>query len=171
MLLAAWIAVHPGTRPAAWWSHDAPRWQRADQPEAAREITVLECCDPRRRLGGVGDPEHLHLNTWPQFPLGLPDVWVQPWQIEYYNGRAEDIHGNPIGTNHHEGDFVGVAIDPNDPPRFESEASCLERHELLLPGERRRLTAEDFDPETVTDDADDDGDTDTTMRGSADTRE
>jgi hypothetical protein len=31
----------------------------------------------------------------------------------------------------------------------ESEATYLERHGLLLPGERRRLTAEDFEPELV----------------------
>ena len=34
---------------------------------------------------------------------------------------------------------VCTRFDPNDPPQFESEAAYLERHGLLLPGERRRL--------------------------------
>jgi hypothetical protein len=40
-------------------------------------------------------------------------------------------------------------FDSNDPPRFESEASYLDRHGLLLPGERRRLKREDFEPEVL----------------------
>lgn len=54
-----------------------------------------------------------------------------------------------------------IEIDLSDPPRFESEATYLQRHRLLTPGERRRLTAEDFKPtkiEALPDD-DEDGDT------------
>ncbi|GEM_PF-6028639 len=39
--------------------------------------------------------------------------------------------------------------DPDDPPRFESQASYLRRHELLSPAESRRLTPADFEPEIV----------------------
>jgi hypothetical protein len=39
--------------------------------------------------------------------------------------------------------------DPHDPPSFEAEAAYLKRLGLLLPGEARRLTAEDFEPEAV----------------------
>ena len=44
----------------------------------------------------------------------------------------------------------GLAIDPNDPPIFESEAAYLERHGLFLPGERKRLRKVDFEPEAAT---------------------
>jgi hypothetical protein len=43
----------------------------------------------------------------------------------------------------------GVAIDPDNPPIYESQASYLERHGLFLPGERRRLKPADFEPERV----------------------
>jgi hypothetical protein len=42
-----------------------------------------------------------------------------------------------------------VPISATDPPRYESEASFLKRHKLLLPGEVRRLRHADFEPETV----------------------
>jgi hypothetical protein len=42
------------------------------------------------------------------------------------------------------------SVDPNDPPILESEASYLERHGLLLPGERQRLRKTDFEPVAVT---------------------
>jgi hypothetical protein len=38
-------------------------------------------------------------------------------------------------------------LDPLDPPKFEAEASYLKRHRLFLPGEERRLTEADFQPE------------------------
>ena len=40
-------------------------------------------------------------------------------------------------------------IDRSDPPTFEAEATYLERLGLLLPGERRRLRKEDFEPESI----------------------
>ena len=42
-----------------------------------------------------------------------------------------------------------VAIDPDDPPRFESEAAYLRRHGLLEPGEARRVRRDEFVSETV----------------------
>jgi hypothetical protein len=55
------------------------------------------------------------------------------------------IHTNPKPS----GTFDGVAINSDDPPTYESQAAYLERHHLFLPGERRRLTKKDFDPETI----------------------
>lgn len=49
-------------------------------------------------------------------------------------------------------------IDQDDPPRFESQATYLDRHGLLTPAERRVLTARDFAPEILTLAADDDDD-------------
>jgi hypothetical protein len=36
-------------------------------------------------------------------------------------------------------DFRGIAIDPDDPPTFESQAAYLKRHGLFLAGEARRM--------------------------------
>ena len=115
-IMNEFIKLNPCTRPAVWWKFDAP--------------------EPRRRLGGIGTPNFEVLAYAPLFSFGLPVSWVDQWQVDYYNGRALDINGNPIGTEYKEGDFEGVAIDPNDPPVFESLAAYLERHELLTPSEK-----------------------------------
>jgi len=134
-ILLAWIKKYPCTRPWAWWALDAPRWQDPFT-DCFYHGTLPE---PRRRLGGIGTPSYEVLAYGPRFEYGLPMDWITKWEEDYYNGRAKDIHGNPIGTEHKEGDFKGKAIDPEDPPRFESEAAYLERHGLLSPAELRYL--------------------------------
>ena len=109
-----------------------------------------ETAEPRRRLGGTGDPVHDHLNYKPSFACGIPKSFVDAWSVEYFNGRAKDIHGNRIGKEYEDGRFTGKAIDPGDPPVYESAAGYLERHGLLIDGERERLLGDAFDPETVT---------------------
>jgi hypothetical protein len=37
-LLDIWIAERPGTRPAAWWLFDAPRWRFVDRPARWRHL-------------------------------------------------------------------------------------------------------------------------------------
>jgi hypothetical protein len=145
-LLGSWLKAHPGTRPWAWWELDAPRWTRTF--DAYLDGTLPE---PRRRLGGIGTPSFEVLAIVPCFAFGLPVTFVDAWSVAYYNGRAKDIHGNPIGTEYQEGHFKGVAIDPADPPRFESEAAYLERHGLLTPAEVRWLAEhpEALEPEVV----------------------
>lgn len=69
-------------------------------------------------------------------------TWIDPWLVDYYNGRALDVHGNRIGKDRQ---FRGLAIDPDNPPVFESQAAYLNRHELLNASERKRS---DFAPET-----------------------
>ncbi|MBP7571018.1 MAG: hypothetical protein KBA95_13245 [Acidobacteria bacterium] len=146
-LLASWTREHPGTRPAAWWWFDAPRWRRADWP---RECQCLgpwadeRWAEPRRRLGGIGDPAFLKLAIVPSFERGIPRQWVDAWDVAYYTGQARDVHGEPIGSEFAGREFTGAAVDPSDPPTFESEAAYLERHGLLTHGERARLTLEDF---------------------------
>jgi hypothetical protein len=120
-LLNDWIKQNPCSRPWAWWEWDAPR------------------AEPRQRLGGTGTPDYEVLAYVPHFDHGIPTGWITKFDEAYYNGRALDIHGNPIGTEHKEGDFSGVAIDPTDPPTFESEAAYLQRHGLLTPAEARHL--------------------------------
>ena len=41
------------------------------------------------------------------------------------------------------------SADPAEPPTFESQAAYLDRHALLVPGERRRLRVADFAPVAV----------------------
>jgi len=123
-LVAAWTKEKPGTRPWAWWEFESP--------------------EPRKRLGGIGTPEHEVTALSPSFKFGIPRRYVSPDQVEYYNGRAKDIHGNPIGEEYKEGDFPYDAYDPEDPPTYESEAAYLKRHGLLTEYEIKILTPEAF---------------------------
>jgi len=122
-----WVRETSGCRPWGWWLFDAP--------------------EPRRRLGGTGTPAHEVLNQKPSYWFGLPDDWVTQFDVEFYNGRAKDIHGNIIPTPFKDGDFSGQAIDPEDPPIFESQAAYLKRHNLFLPGEEELQRPESFEPE------------------------
>ncbi len=152
-ILAEWITDAPGTRPSHWWRYDAPRLPLGTFPGCRHDGKVPE---PRRRLGGVGTSQNKVLNHVPTYSFGIPTCWVDQWQVDYYNGRAKDIHGEPIGTEYEEGHFAGVAIDPEDPPRYESQATYLRRLGLLLPGELKRLTPADFEPELVMPEDDED---------------
>jgi hypothetical protein len=127
-IVAEHVKDYPGTRPARWW--------RCESPE------------PRQRLGGIGTPAFEVLAYKPIYSLGLPAVWIEPWMVKYYSGTAVDIHGAPIGSLVPT-DFKGVAIDVNNPPRFESQAAYLKRLGLFLAGEERRLRKADFEAETV----------------------
>jgi hypothetical protein len=104
--------------------------------------------DPRQRLGGIGTPASEVLAYKPIYSFGLPSIFITDWQVKYYSGIAVDIHGAPVGDLYPR-EFKGVAIDPNDPPTFESQPAYLKRHGLLLPGEERRLRKADWDAEAV----------------------
>ncbi|MRR56372.1 MAG: hypothetical protein EG822_18045 [Deltaproteobacteria bacterium] len=132
-LLADWIKENPCSRPWFWWEYDAPKEPVSNR---FREISFHA---RRERIGGTGSPSWEHLNIGPCFSIGLPCSWVSSFDEAYYNGRAVDIHGNIIPTNYKEGHFKGKAIDPNDPPTFESEAAYLSRHGLLTKEEKAYL--------------------------------
>jgi hypothetical protein len=136
-LLSEWIAEYPGTRPWAFWEFDAP--------------------EPRLRLGGTGTPTHEVLNVFAEFDAGVPVNWLDAFDCEYYTGRAVDVNGRPIGQEFAGNKLAGVAIDPADPPRYESEAAYLKRLDLLTPDERRRLRRADFDPVVVELESDNNG--------------
>lgn len=142
-ILVGWIEEHPGTRPYAWWEYDAPRRKST----GAHYDNKL--CEPRRQVGGTGTPKSDVLAIVPRYPWGVPCDWVNQWEVDYYNGQAKDVHGKPIWTNHKPGDFEAEALDENDPPIFESQATYLDRHGLLTDSERKRLKPEDFEPESV----------------------
>ena len=156
-LRAAWAQVgaeiletrareQPGTRPHHWWLFDAPRQPAGNFPGCYYDGKLPE---PRQRLGVVGTPSHEVLNYVPSYAFGIPDSWVLQWDVDYYNGRSIDIHGKPIGENYKEGDFSGLAIDPEDAPQYESQAAYLQRLDLLRAGELERLSPADFEPETI----------------------
>jgi hypothetical protein len=128
-LLSEFVRLYPGHRPQTWWAFDAP--------------------EPRQRLGGIGTPKHEALNETPCFRYGMPQRWVTRWEENFYSGRAFSIYNEPIGTEYLEGSFTGRALDPSDPPRYESQPAYLARHGLLTSSEKRRLKPEDFTPETV----------------------
>jgi hypothetical protein len=83
--------------------------------------------EPRRRLGGRGTPLHECTAYALSLHYGIPADWR----------RVGDYFTS------------GTPIDPQVPPRFESEAKYLLRLGLLLPGERERLCPRDFWPERV----------------------
>ena len=147
-VLKVWVNGFPCTRPSHWWLYDAP--------ETPVKCRAFKCTQAQReRLGGVGTPRHEVLCIGPSFTLGIPDSWVSQQEADYYNGRAKDIHGAPIGTNYKEGHFDGLAIDPNDPPRYESQAAYLQRHGLLTTEEKAHLKKHPvlLEPEEITADA------------------
>ncbi len=144
-VLKWWIENKPCSRPGPWWIFDAP----LEDTKTRFEVIKTQ---RRDRISGVGTPCYLCLNYCAQFTLGIPNSWVSQRDADYYNGRAKDIHGKPIGNNK-EGDFEGLAIDPTDPPTFESQAAYLKRHGLLTTEEKRHLGKhpELLKPEAVTD--------------------
>jgi len=85
----------------------------------------------------------------PTFSFGLPSIWISRGQVNYYSGIAVDIHGSPIGERFPSNNFRGVAIDPDDPPTFESQAAYLKRHGLFMAGEERRLKKADWEAEVI----------------------
>jgi hypothetical protein len=145
-IVAEHVADYPGTRPVRWWQYEAPRMPLGTFPDRYYDGKLPE---PRRRLGGIGTPASDVLAYVPAFWFGLPAVWIEQWQVNYYTGIAVDIHGNPIGDLYPNNNFKGVAIDPNDLPLFESQAAYLKRLGLFLAGEERRLKKADYEPEAI----------------------
>jgi len=133
-ILKEFIKDHPCTRPWAWWQYDAPRWDR--KFDASFDGALAE---PRRRIGGTGDPAFQHLAVVPHFDFGIPSTFINEFQETYYNGRALDIHGAVIDTSYKDGDFQGKAIDSDDPPVYESQANYLKRHGLLTEFEKQHV--------------------------------
>jgi len=135
-VLSTWAKESPCTRPSHWWLYDAPK----APIKGGEHMGIFGAPQAQReRLGGVGTPSPEVLGIVPCFHLGIPTSWVDSSQEAYYNGRAKDIHGELIVTQYKEGNFKGLAIDPNDPPKHESQAAFLQRHGLLTTEEKRHL--------------------------------
>lgn len=148
-ILSGWCNEKPGTRPSYWWIFDAPRLPEDQHGDYAGWSIAWQLIAPRLRIGGKGTPAHEVLGIAPCFEFGIPMRWVDAWQIDYYNGRALDVHGSPIGENYSEGDLIAEYFGANDPPRYESQATYLKRHGLLMPGEASRIKKAQFLPESL----------------------
>ena len=111
----------------------------ADECPGTRPSTWWRCSapGPRVRIGGIGVPSHEQLANVLRLHLGLPLDWIGESDLAAFGAI-----GKPLGV---------PAVDPANPPRYESEATYLDRLGFLLPGERKRLTAADFQPEKITD--------------------
>jgi hypothetical protein len=69
--LPQFIRKNPGRRPAAWWNHDAPRWNQ--KFGAWFDGTLME---PRRQLGGKGSaPWDAGRPIVPWYAYGIPVIW------------------------------------------------------------------------------------------------
>jgi hypothetical protein len=138
-LLQQWINERPGTRPSWWYLFDEKCPRVA--PEDIKRHGWTDCYytkdlpDLRRRLGGIGDPAYEHYALVPHFDCAVPDRFVTIEDVEWHREEGEE--------------FSGIPFDPIDPPKYESQASYLDRHNLLAPVERRRLRAQDFKPVKV----------------------
>jgi hypothetical protein len=145
--LPLWIKKHPCTRCLAWWQWDAPRW--SDHYEDCFFHRTLP--EPRKRIGGTGTPNYEVLSYVPEFFKGVPTRWITKFEEDYFNERCKGVDKKPIVTKYHDGDFEGIAIDPDDLPTFESEASYLQRHGLLTPEEKKYLAKhqELMEPEKI----------------------
>jgi hypothetical protein len=94
---------------------------------------AYETHELRQRLGGVGTRAHEHLAFQPfQRAMGVYSCWIGADDVRLWKLRCP-------------------AVDLNDPPVFESQASYLKRHGLLFPGEAEQLSEADFAPETLFD--------------------
>jgi hypothetical protein len=120
--LAEFSRKWPGYRPWAWWRYESP--------------------EPRRRLGGTGSALFDYRDYWPRanWQYGVPSMWATDKVADMFRESA---------IRHGDDGARWRRYDPADPPKFESQPSYLRRLNLLLPGELKRLIAEDFEPEIV----------------------
>ncbi len=143
-LLKTWIRQNPGTRPFAWWQHDAPHEPLVDyDPEHWR----IKSAPIRKRLGGTGTPSHALPGGDDSLLRGIPTVFVDEFDIQEFHDWDTDREDLPARET------LNIAeppqlYDPEDPPLYESEAAYLQRHGLLKKAETKWLEnyPEAFDP-------------------------
>lgn len=113
-----------GQRLTAEWIQDHP---------GTRPFGWWEHSSPglRERVGGKGSPEFEVLNIEEEYIYGVPDAWVSALSIYCWPDLKE------------------YAVDPEDPPAYESQASFLKKHNLLSNSEIERLSDKDFEPEKL----------------------
>lgn len=119
-LQAAWDACRAVI--VARWAESAP----GTRPPLWWQFDAPE---QRRRMSGRGTPCHEVMAHAPAYRLGIPSGWVD----DYFIGRG----------------VKADRFDPNDAPVFESQASFLKCHGLLIEGESKRLSPAAFNPEVL----------------------
>lgn len=72
-VLRAWIAEHPGTRPSAWWTCEAPRQPMGNFPGCYYDGKLPEA---RKFISGAGAPSWMVLADVPAYELGMPASWA-----------------------------------------------------------------------------------------------
>jgi hypothetical protein len=97
-ILEWWRQEKPGRRPPIWWQFESP--------------------EPRERVGGRSD-----VFVAGKLICGMETDWTTVEHIEMYNGRLRHVDGHYVTELAVPGGFHKVAVDPTDPPRYESEAS------------------------------------------------
>jgi hypothetical protein len=152
---------------------DVPERTGPDGDGAFEALQLLG--DVIHPFGGLGELQRLWQRIGPTFlqqwieehPGTRPYLWwcldAPRWRFphlaEWNVGRLPEPRrhvggsGRPDPTDQRDGLPFAIPVfiggDPADPPRVESQATYLRRHRLLTSGERARLTAKDFAPETV----------------------
>jgi hypothetical protein len=125
-IMELWQRSRPGERPEIWWRTQAPRMSDAERARLRFTSPAWDWLpEQRRRIGGLGAPAFEALNMAPELHHGVPTRF-----ISRDDGVTFSTPGRP---------FRAEPVDPADPPRYEDEAVYLDRHGLLLPGERRAL--------------------------------
>jgi hypothetical protein len=89
--------------------------------------------------------------------------WDDPYKGEYFHGTRPEPRKRLGGSGRPDWEVRGTVprlplgvpllhldVDPIDPPVYESQATYLKRHNLLLPGEEKRIPKPGFKPETIT---------------------
>ncbi len=131
-VVAEHVAASPGSRPAQWWERSAPRQPAGSHPGLWYDGKLPL---PRQRISGVGTECSARLAHVPRYQFGIPVDWITEDLLRTYEKLK-----SPLNV---------LAVDPKNPPVFEAEATYLERHGLLIKGERARLTDKDFEPEAL----------------------
>jgi hypothetical protein len=83
-------------------------WWRFDAPSS-----------PRERVGGKGELQSEHLAVEASYEFGIPTGWLSEFHERHFPH------------------LKGKAIDPDNPPLYESQASYLQRHNLLTDAEMK----------------------------------
>jgi len=126
-LVADWIAEHPGTRPEAWWSHEATEPLRVIRGEQHPEDGYA----PFDHLPPGGYSEAWGRDTWPHV---LAELQVRERELRTTGAPL----GTPGGRSYHFGMAATIKGGPRPGgwPCYEPEHRYLELLDLLTAEER-----------------------------------
>ena len=79
----------------------------------------------RTRTGGIGSPNFESFNYVPSYSFGVPDEFLTQEEADFYASQGSTL--------------LGVPLDPDDPPQYETQTEYLRRHTLLCSWELKRI--------------------------------